>query len=281
MKKIGFIDYFLNEWHADNYPEMIKKASDGEFEVCYAYAYTEPPVGSNKLSNAQWAEEHGVELLSSIEEVIEKSDLLIVLSPDNPEMHEELCKLPLASGKLTYVDKTFAPDKEAAKRIFANAEAHNTPCFSTSALRFAAELANFDKDNICRVYTEGPSSLSIYSIHQIEPMVSLMNCHPLRVMYLGDEKHPSYLVEFENGKVAQAYHRNNPGMTFRFSTVNAENRAVICDVTSNFFALFIDALVEFFRTGVAPVPHEQTIDVIAIRTAVIEAAQTPYQWVNV
>ena len=41
---------------------------------------------------------------------MEKSDCLLVLSPDNCEMHEELCQIPLRSGKRTYVDKTFAPD---------------------------------------------------------------------------------------------------------------------------------------------------------------------------
>ena len=25
MKKIGFIDNFLSEWHANNYPDMIRK----------------------------------------------------------------------------------------------------------------------------------------------------------------------------------------------------------------------------------------------------------------
>ena len=25
MKKIGFIDYYLDEWHANNYPEMLEK----------------------------------------------------------------------------------------------------------------------------------------------------------------------------------------------------------------------------------------------------------------
>ena len=29
MKKIGFIDYYLDEWHANNYPQFIKDA-DGE-----------------------------------------------------------------------------------------------------------------------------------------------------------------------------------------------------------------------------------------------------------
>ena len=27
MKKIGFIDFFLDEWHANNYPKWIRQAS--------------------------------------------------------------------------------------------------------------------------------------------------------------------------------------------------------------------------------------------------------------
>ena len=40
-------------------------------------------------------------------------------------------------------------------------------------------------------------------------------------------------------------------------------------------------MVEFFKTGVVPVPHEQTIDVIAAREAAIKAVETPFQWVEV
>ena len=117
--KIGFIDYYLDEWHSNNYPELIAKASNGAHEVCCAFAYREPPAEMNLRSNAQWSADYGIPLVSSIEEVIERSDCLVVLSPDNPEMHEILCQLPLASGKRTYIDKTFAPDKATAERIFA------------------------------------------------------------------------------------------------------------------------------------------------------------------
>ena len=55
-------------------------------------------------------------------------------------MHEELSQLPLKSGKPTYIDKTFAPDYPTAKRIFDLAEANGTPCYSTSALRYACLL---------------------------------------------------------------------------------------------------------------------------------------------
>ncbi len=194
MKKIGFIDYYLDEWHANNYPKFIDEASKGEYKVCYAYGKIDSPKGG--MTNKEWAEAYQVELLESIEEVIEKSDYLIVLSPDNPEMHGELCELPLQSGKLVYVDKTFAPDKETALRIFANADAHGTKCFSSSALRFSDELKEIDTDKIYKIYSEGPGRIGNYLIHQIEPVIYLMKSRVSRLMFLGDEIHPSMLIEF-------------------------------------------------------------------------------------
>ena len=84
----------------------------------------------------------------TIEEVVERSDYLIVLSPDNPEFHEELSQLPLQSGKPTYIDKTFAPDRETAIRLFDLAAKHGTPMYSTSALRFASEYRELDRSDI-------------------------------------------------------------------------------------------------------------------------------------
>ena len=172
MIKVGFIDYYLHEWHADNYPEMIKAASGGELEVKFCYGRIwDSPHGKN---SKEWSELHGIELLDTEDEVIEKSDVIIVLSPDNPEMHEDLCKKALSSGKRVYVDKTFAPDKETALRIFENADKHGTPCYSSSALRFAAEYKAVKKEGIKNIHAFGPGELEMYSIHQIEPIVSLM-----------------------------------------------------------------------------------------------------------
>lgn len=280
MKKIGFIDYVLDEWHANNYPSMIEKETNGEYKVCYAYGHVEPAKDSGLKTNAEWAREQGVELLDSIEEVIEKSDYLVVLSPDNPEMHEELCKLPLQSGKPTYVDKTFAPDKDMAIRIFENAEAHNTPCWSSSALRFSEELEEIDTTKIYKVYSEGPASLEIYSIHQIEPIIRLMNARAKRIMFLGDRVHPSLIIEFEDGRYAQMYHRDDEAGSFRLTVVDEANKAKCYAIQSDFFGRFIKAMIQFFETAKAPVTHEQTIDVIAVRTAAIKACDTPFEWIE-
>lgn len=42
MKKIGLIDYYLDEWHANHYPAWITEANAG-FQVCYAYAEADVP----------------------------------------------------------------------------------------------------------------------------------------------------------------------------------------------------------------------------------------------
>lgn len=279
MKKIGFIDYYLDEWHANNYPEYIKRQSGGRYEVCCAYGKIDSPIGG--MTNEEWSKKQNIPLVKSIEEVIEKSDVLIVLSPDNPEMHRELTHLPLQSGKLVYVDKTFAPDKKTAEEIFENAQTHNTKCFSSSALRFVTELKEIDADNIYKVYSEGPGTYEMYSIHQIEPIMSLMKCRVKRIMALGDVKHPSLLIEFEDQRTVQMYQRIDDAVSFRITVVDKDNHANIYDIKSDYFSLFIDAMIEFFDTGVIPVPKEQTIDVIAVRAAGLKAFETPYKWINV
>ena len=86
IMKVGFIDYYLDEWHANHYPKMLRDISNGEVEVAYAYGKIPSPI-TGKTSE-EWCREYGVALCETIEEVVEKSDVLIVLSPDNCEMHE-------------------------------------------------------------------------------------------------------------------------------------------------------------------------------------------------
>ncbi len=278
MKKVGFIDNFFHNWHALNYPELLKKASNGKYVATYGYCLTESPADTG-LTNKDFEEKTGIQILDTIEEVIEKSDVLIVCSPNNPELHLQLCELPLKSGKPTYVDKTFAPDKATAKAIFAIAEANNTPCYSSSALRFSSEIQDIDADSVKAIYSEGPYSFDTYSIHQIEPVVAIMKSRAKRVMATSyDINHPSYIVEFENGKCAYMHHC---AATFRFVTADARNIASTYNIESDFFSLFMQDLVRFFDTGVISVPHSQTIDVIAIRETAKRAFDKPFTWFEI
>lgn len=45
MIKVGFIDYYLDEWHANNYVHMLHDYSNGEVEAVYAWAEIDSPGG--------------------------------------------------------------------------------------------------------------------------------------------------------------------------------------------------------------------------------------------
>ncbi len=277
MIQIGFIDYYLDEWHANNYPRMIQAASGGEMEVAYAYGMIDSPIGG--LTTDAWCEKYGVKKIETIEELVKISDVLVVLSPDNCEMHEELCKIPLASGKRCYIDKTFAPDYATAKRIFANAEAHNTPCYSTSALRFADEYRNIDTDGIHGIQSWGPAEFETYSIHQLEPLAMLMKATPKRVMYLPGEGCYSLIIEYSDGRYASV-NGFRDGSPFMINIAKSSGNCVL-NINSPYFDHFIENLVDFFRTGEVKVPHDETLHIMALRGAGIEAQKTPGVWVNV
>ncbi len=278
MLKIGFIDYFLDEWHANSYPEMFRNWAP-EVEVAYAYGKIDSPRPGG-MTNKEWGEKYGIEVLSSIEEVIEKSDVLLVLSPDNPEMHEELCELPLKSGKLTYIDKTFAETLESAKRIFKMAEEGNTPCYSSSALYFAKEYGEFYAKDAAYIDSCGPNQFAIYIIHQLEPIVAMLKADPVRAMSVGTEEFPAVIVEFENGKRAKmcTFPR---GSSFIMNIGYSNERAAFVKAGSDFWEGFIKSLAHFYVTGEIPVPHENTLRVISAREIATKALKKPYEWIYV
>ncbi len=277
MIKVGFIDYYLDEWHANTYPDYFARIGDGKFKIECAYAKIDSPIGG--MTTKQWGEDKGIPICDTIEEVIERSDVLIVLSPDNPEMHKELCDLPLKSGKLTYIDKTFAPDKQTALEIFANANEHNTKCYSSSALRFAAELKEIDPSKVKRLYMEGPGRFEEYSIHQLEPIMSIMKVRAKRIMALGGKENPSLIIEFEDGRFAQM--RQSQKTKFKITTINEENEAAEYPITSPFFDLFVADMFKFFETGELPVPQTETVDIIAAIEAGFKAFKEPFKWIEI
>ncbi len=292
--KIGFIDYYLDEWHANNMPKWLEEATNGEIRVAYAYGEIDNPGG---LSNKAWCEKFGVVLCDTIEEVVEKSDCLFVLSPDHPEKHESLCQIPLKSGKNTYVDKTFAPDAETAKRLFALAEKHHTKMFSSSALRFSEELKSFlvtdSGENLdCKpriqtyfpgnnsfdyVTTSGPGKFSNYAIHQLEMIVALMGTNVQRLRCLQGQA--SVLeIEFENGFATMGQFGDEVPFSLNICKNNGESKHI--KECSNFFPNFVKSLVEFFKTGIVPVQPEETIAVIKLRELGLKALEKPGCWIE-
>ncbi|URN94059.1 MAG: hypothetical protein NAG76_19890 [Candidatus Pristimantibacillus lignocellulolyticus] len=283
MKKIGFIDYFLDEWHANNYPTWIRERAQAlglDWEVTYAWAEIDKAEG---LTTEQWCEKENVQRVATIEELIALSDAIIILSPDHPEHHERLSTIALQSGKPVYMDKTFAPSLKIAKRIFENAKAGHTPLFSSSALRFALEIqeqkAISSKNPIEFLAVSGPGRFSNYAVHQFEMIVTLMGTGAKRIKSLSTEQGRHFIIEFEQGRQASFMQMKIAPFQAMLTYVDGEGQFIA--ECSDMFNQLIEHILRFFEDQQLPVKPEETLAVIALIEAGEQALVQCDEWIEI
>lgn len=265
MKKIGFIDCFLSNWHANNYPAWIRESCQErglEYEVAYAWAEVEVSPRDGKTTD-EWCRENNVVRCNSIEEICEKSDVLFILAPTNPEKHLEYAKIALKYGKRTYIDKTFAPNYEQAAAIFALADQYGADCFSTSALRYGTELDTFEAP--VQVITTGAGRTpDEYIVHQVEMIVKLLGCN---IKAVKTEKESDsrivYSIAFEEGKSATAIW--DQSLPFSATVVNEKGEEDKKNINSPFFKILLDKIVVFFETGEVDFDRVETLTGMKLR----------------
>lgn len=280
MKKIGFVDYYISEWHANNYPEWIKQANENlgtDYLVSYAWAEENlsPVYGE---TTDEWCARMGVTRCDTIAELCEKSDVIIVLAPSNPEKHLQYAKEVLPFGKRTYIDKTFAPNLKTAEEIFKIAEQCGTPFFSTSAMRFADELNKLKGANNL-IITAGGGNFPEYMIHPVEMAVKSLedSVKKVKVEKLGEQR--ICHSETENGKRASIVYS-----PLEVTSINCETKEgdyTHIDISSEFFIKLIEEIIKFFDTGLLPFDIKQTLEVMRFRDALLNAENADENWLLV
>lgn len=111
--------------------------------------------------------------------------------------------------------------------------------------------------------------------------VMLADANPVRVMAMGGEKHPSFVVEFDNGKAAHLIHRNDDLYTYAVTPVDKNNNCVRRVIESRFFAEFIKAVISFFKTGEIPVSRERIMRTVSVVQSAEVSLEKPFEWVNI
>ena len=281
MRKIGFVDYYLSEWHANNYPAWIKAANEAlgtDYEVAYAWAEleTSPKDG---VTTAAWCEKFGATPCESLSELCEKSDNIIVLAPSNPESHLRLASevFKYAGGKRIYIDKTFAPDYATAKEIYRLAEEQNITFFSTSALRYGEEIQGLE--NVVKCYTRGNgSNMEEYIIHQVEMIVKILGVGASEVCAVVNEPE-EYVCNIKYNDEREAGVRwCKDG--FLVTATKKDGSVYETKVASAFFMKLMAKILNFFETGEIDFTKEQTLEVMKLREKVIEAKGKVGEWIK-
>ena len=274
MKTIGFVDYYISEWHANNYPVWFKdicKETGEEFEVKYAWAeeYVSPVDGRN---TDEWCKEYGVEKCESLQELCKKADYILVLAPSNPEKHLGYAKEVLKYKKNTYIDKTFAPDFKTAQEIFDIAEKYGTKFFSSSALRYAEELNDLIGSKSV-ITLGGGGNMPEYIIHQIEMAVKVIGEKAVAVRVENQSEQYICSIAFENDKKATMIFAPNLGFSV---CTDIEHRVV----ASPFFNNLLKDILRFYKTGEVSFDTKQTLEVMKIREAVIKGKENLGKWIE-
>lgn len=147
--KVGIIG--LDTSHAPAFIGLLNsddpKPEHQGFRVVAAYPY-----GSKTIENSykripeytERAKKNGVEIVSSITELLKKVDC-VMLETNDGTLHLEQAIEVLESGKPMFIDKPIAADLVDAIAIFKLADQYNVPIFSSSALRFVPKNVGIKK----------------------------------------------------------------------------------------------------------------------------------------
>jgi len=223
--------------------------------------------------------ELGVETVDSIDGLLEKVDVVLILSIDGRK-HLEEAKPVFAAGKPVFIDKPIAASLAEAMEIFRLAEKHDVPCFTSSSLRFAERTLNIRKDPQlgelvgCDQFAPCPlephhPDFFWYGIHGVEPLFTIMGPGCVSVTRVHTEGTDVAVGVWRDGRIG-TFRGIRDGRRGYGSTVFGTKGIVPGGGFDGYEPLIVE-IVRFFKTGKPPVSREETLEIFAFMEAADES----------
>ena len=223
--------------------------------------------------------ELGVEIVDSIDALIAKSDVVMILAIDG-RPHLEQAKPVFAAGKPLYIDKPMAGSLADAIRIFRLAEEHNASCFTSSSLRFAAatlgmktnpkigEVRGCDQYSPCSLEPHHPDFFW-YGIHGVEPLFTVMGTGCQTVTRIHTEGQDMAVGVWEGGRIGST--RGIRDSRRGYGSTVFGTKAILPAGGFDGYEPLIVEIVKFFKTGKPPIAKEETLEIFAFMEAADES----------
>ena len=225
--------------------------------------------------------EMGVEIVPSIEELLDKVDAVMIQTLHG-RPHLEEAKKVIAAGKPLYIDKPLAGSLEDCVEIHETAKLAGVKWFSASSLRFAkgvAAIGDGENEAVGRVVgcdAWGPNhplepktmpDLFYYGIHGTEILFTVMGpgCKTVTRFHVAGGNMPSgtdvVVGVWEDGRVGT--YRSAAGFG---ATVFGTKGIVPSGGWTGYDPLVVE-IAKFFRTGKTPMSPEEILEVYAFLAA--------------
>jgi predicted dehydrogenase len=276
LLKVGIIG--LDTSHVVAFTNLLNKENKGALQnvrVVAAFPAGSPDLRISADRIAKFTktlkEEHKVEIVGSIEELLKKVDAVLLESVDG-RPHLAQVKPVLEAGKPVFIDKPVAASLADTLEIYDLARKHKVPCFSSSSLRFTPGLEKLsdhpDAGKVQRCDATGPLSkleghpeLFFYGIHGIEMLFTVMGPGCESVTW----KDEVVSGTWKDGRVGT--YRSDKKYTAK---VTGEKGTAEVTSKGDYTGL-VTAICTFFRTGKEPVRPEETINLVAYMVAAEES----------
>ena len=271
--KIGIIG--LDTSHSTAFTELLNGDSDDkfvkEFEVVAAYPYGSKTIQSSYERIPGYIEEvkkHDVEITSSIAELLDKVDC-VMLETNDGRIHLEQAMEVFKSGKICYIDKPIGATLGQAIAIYEMAEKYNVPIFSSSALRYSPQnqkLRNGEFGKILGADCYSPHKVEpthpdfgFYGIHGVETLYTLMGTGCESVNRMSSQDADVVVGRWKDGRIG-TFRGIKEGPAIYGGTAYTPKGSIAAGGYEGYKVL-LDQILTFFKTGVAPISKEETIEI--------------------
>ncbi len=282
--KIGLIG--LDTSHVIVYSQLLNDTENADHvpggKIVAAYKGGSPDLKSSASRvdgyTKQLEEDFGVKIVPTIEELCGMVDAVLLTSVDG-RPHLEQVRPVFQAGKRVFIDKPLAGSLADAKAIVALGKETGVPWFSSSSYRFYESLQELKKQDVGGVrgaISYGPCHLEPthpdlfwYGVHPTEALYTIMGTGCETVTCAKTEQFHVVTGVWSDGRVGTLYGLRTGSEPHKVTVFGA--KAVAEQQEGGSYAPLVREIITFFRTGVPPVPPEETLEMFAFMEAADES----------
>lgn len=283
--KVGIIG--LDTSHAIAFTKIMNVTKDpgvAGFRMVAAYQWGSKDIVSSTNRYPKYIaqmQEMGVEIVPSIADLLAKVDCVCLETNDGREHYAQAVEV-FKSGKPVFIDKPLAHNLTDAIKIYEAGKKFNAKYFSSSALRYgkvAQEARNGAYGKIRGAALISPSPLeeqgthnfyTWYGIHGFEPLVTIMGMGVDKVSCFRNDTDDVINAVWKDGRMGELRLQRKSwiysGYVLPEKPKDRKNPVVVFDGYPGYEPLLRE-IITFFKTGVVPVPNEETLEIMAFMEA--------------
>ena len=231
----------------------------------------------------------GVEIVDSIDQLLEKVDV-VLLETNDGRRHLEQAMLVFKAGKPVFIDKPIAASLSDTLAIFDAAKQYSVPIFSASSLRYTKNAQAIRHANkigkVLGADAYSPAHLEAthpdlywYGIHGVELLYTVMGTGCERVARTHTADTDVVVGTWNDGRIG-TYRGLRSGKSGYGGMAYGEEDVSPIGPYDGYEPLLVK-IVEFFQTGKAPVDPEETIELFAFMAAADESKRQGGQAVTI